>query len=90
MGILDGMCIVFWKGMEVFGSTATQPKLTESTMSIEIYALTTLEDSVCASAWVRVAARAKEANKTVPKTSLVAPANLGREFLATEGFASPL
>ena len=34
--------------------------------------------------------RANEANRTVPKTSLPVPANLGRAFPATERFASPL
>ena len=34
--------------------------------------------------------RANEANRTVPKTNLVVPVNLGRAFLATERFTSPL
>ena len=34
--------------------------------------------------------RPNEASKTVPKTSLVVPDNLGRTFLATEWVTSPL
>ena len=35
-------------------------------------------------------ARANEANRTEPKTSLPVPANFGRVFLGTERLASPL